>query len=80
MGICTPKGMVFAMLLSGNGYDFAHFGLESSCFSRELCECTNAFIVSIPNELEKEKYANLKCILRNLFCCCSNLRAVEIIS
>ena len=50
------------------------------CFSRELCECTSAFIVSIPNELEKEKYANLKCILRNLFCCCSNLRAVEIIS
>ena len=31
-------------------------------------ECMNVFIVSIPNEKkERQKYANLKWILRNLF-------------
>ena len=29
---------------------FAHFGLESGMVSRELRECMNVFIVSIPNE------------------------------
>ena len=32
------------------GIDFAHFGLESGIVSRKLRACTNAFIVSIPNE------------------------------
>ena len=33
------------------GIHFAQFGLESSIwFSRELRECMNVFIVSIPNE------------------------------
>jgi len=38
----------------GEGVDFAHFGLESGIVSRELRACTNVFIVSIPNELERE--------------------------
>ena len=37
----------------------------------ELRECKNVFIVSIPKK--EKKYANSKWILRNLFCCCSNL-------
>ena len=50
------------------GIDFNYFGLEGFWFSRELRECMNVFIVSIPNEKkEREKYANLKWILRNLF-------------
>ena len=32
------------------GINFAHFGLESGWFLRELRECMNIFIVSIPNE------------------------------
>ena len=32
------------------GKNFGHFGLESGWFLRELRECMNVFIVSIPNE------------------------------
>ena len=39
--------LVFAPFSSEN---FAHFGLESGMVSRELRECTEVFIVSIPNE------------------------------
>ena len=38
-------------------------------FSRELRECLNLFIVY----RKKDKYANSKWMLRNSFCCCSNL-------
>ena len=64
------------------GIDFAHFGLESSWFSKELRECTNVVVVSISTEKDrkKKKYANSKWILRNLFCCRSNLSYGDIIS
>ena len=42
------------------GIYFAHFGLES----RVLSERMKVFIVSIPNEQERKKYANSKCIWR----------------
>ena len=50
-------------------------------FSRELRECTNVFVVSILTDKERknEKYANSKWILRNRFCCCSNLSNDDII-
>ena len=46
------------------GIDFAHFwsGIGYG-FLRKLRECMNVFIVSVPNELEK----NLKWILQNFF-------------
>ena len=64
------------------GIDFAHFGLESSWFSKELRECTNVVVVSISTEKDrkKKKYAHSKWILRNLFCCRSNLSYGDIIS
>ena len=39
------------------GIDFPHFGPESVrvWFSRELRECTKVFIVSIPNEQQRER-------------------------
>ena len=48
------------------GTDFVHFGVES-LFTRELRACMNVFIVSIPNEKEREL------IMRILFRCCSYL-------
>ena len=48
IGICRPtNSMVFAPFWSEN---FAHFGLELGMVSRELRECMEVFIVSIPNE------------------------------
>ena len=35
------------------GTDFVHFGVEL-LFARELRACLNEFIVSIPNEKERE--------------------------
>ena len=34
---------------------FAHFGQESGMVFKELWECMNVFVVSIPNELKKER-------------------------
>ena len=43
--------MVFAPFwFEKKGIDFAHFGLELGMVSRELRECMEVFIVSIPNE------------------------------
>ena len=42
------------------GIHFAHFGLGSGMVFEGTTECINAFIVSIPNEKKKEKYANYK--------------------
>ena len=45
---CRPiNSMVFRPFWSEN---FAHFGLELGMVSRELRECMEVFIVSIPNE------------------------------
>ena len=46
------------------GTDFVHFGVEL-LFARELRACVNEFIVSIPNEKERE------IIMRIFFRCCS---------
>ena len=48
--MCALSGRVFAPFWSENGYTPAHFGLESGWFFRELRECMNVLIVSIPNE------------------------------
>ena len=42
------------------GIHFAHFGLGSGMVFEGTTECINVFIVSIPNEKKKEKYANYK--------------------
>ena len=49
--------MVFAPIFSilKTSTHFAHFGLESGMVFKELWECLNVFIFSIPNELKKEK-------------------------
>ena len=46
------------------GTDFVYFGVEL-LFARELRACMNEFIVSIPNEKERE------ISMRILFRCCS---------
>ena len=53
IGMCRPKGKVFALLWSENGYRLLIFVWNRVWFSRELRECTNVFfkfIASIPNE------------------------------
>ena len=57
------------------GIDFPHFGLESGLIG--FLGNYGSVIVPIPN---KDKYANSKWILRNRFCCCSNLSNDDIIS
>ena len=56
--------MVFAPIfpISKTSTHFAHFGLESGMVFKELWECMNVFVVSIPNELKKEKHANSKIV------------------
>ena len=49
-GLC-PKGYGFCAFLVWNGYRFCQFlVLNRVWFSRELQECMNVFIVSIPNK------------------------------
>ena len=38
----------------------AHFGLESGMVFRELWECMNVFIVSIPNESERKRNMRMR--------------------
>ena len=64
---------------SQNGMDFADFAYRV-WFSRELWKCMNVFIISVPNERKKEKYANSKWTLTNLFCCSSSLSKDYVIS
>ena len=61
--------------------DFAHFGLESGVVfegTTEVYERIYRFNSKLVRK--KEKYVNSTLILRNLFCCCSNLRNDDIIS
>ena len=41
--------------------DFDHFDLESGMLFRELRECMNVFVVSIPNESERK--SNMRILL-----------------
>ena len=54
MYVCTaPSGRVLRRFSLKTGIQFAHFGLESvfeGWLLRELRECMNVFIVSIPDE------------------------------
>ena len=80
--MCRPKGWGFRAVLVWKWVQTLLILVWSRVwFSRELRERRNLFTVSIPNELrKKEKYASSKCVLRNLFCCCSNLSNDDIIS
>ena len=63
------------------GIDFAHFGPESGVVfegTTEVYERIYRFNSKLVRK--KEKYVNSTLILRNLFCCCSNLRNDDIIS
>ena len=62
------------------GLDFAHFGLESGMGfegTTGVYECI--YRCSSKWVSHKEKYANSKCIFRNLFSCCSNISNNDII-
>ena len=63
--MCRPKGRVFTPFWSK---DFVHFGLESGMVFKGT---TGGY---------ERIYWNSKWILRNLFCCCSNLSNDDIIS
>ena len=61
--------------------DFAHFGLESGMVFKGTTEVYEGiYRFNSKRVRKKEKYANSKWILRNLFCCCSNLSNDDIIS
>ena len=49
----TPKGMLLCHFGRKRGIDFAHFGLESVWFSRELLECMDILIISTLSERER---------------------------
>ena len=66
----APKGGGFcAILVWKRVYTLPILVWNLVWFSRELRECMNIFIVY----RKKDKYANSKWMLRNSFCCCSNL-------
>ena len=71
--MCRPKGYGFCMCRFGlTGYKlcstgYAFQGNYGSLYKRIYCFNNSKSV------RKKEKYANSKWILRNLFCCCSNL-------
>ena len=65
IGMRRPKGRVFAPFWSK---DFVLFGLESG------------MVFKGTTGVYERIYSNSKWILRNLFCCCSNLSNDDIIS
>ena len=61
--------------------DFNHFGLESGMvFERTTGVYKRIYHFNSKREKKKEKYANLKWILGNDFCWCSDLGKDDIIS
>ena len=55
IGMCRPTnsmvfGFFFLVFAPFSSENFAHFGLELGMVSRELRECMEVFIVSIPDE------------------------------
>ena len=61
--------------------DFNHFGLESGMvFERTTGVYNRIYHFNSKREKKKEKYANLKWILGNDFCWCSDLGKEDIIS
>ena len=68
--MCRPKGWGFCTILVWKRvYTLSILVWNLVWFSKELRECLNLFIVY----RKKDKYANSKWMLRNSFCCCSNL-------
>ena len=63
----VPPQKVWFLLLFGlkTGINFAHFGLVSGM----VFKGTTGVYVSIPYEQERNRYANSKRFLRNLFVC-----------
>ena len=60
---------------------FAHFGLESVMFFKGTTGVyVRIYCFSSKWVRKREKYTNSKWILRNVFCCCSNLCNDDIIS
>ena len=70
MGMCTPKGMVFAMLLSENGYLWS--GIEYAFQGSSVSVRTHLLFQFQMSKRERE-ICKFEMVLRNLFCCCSNL-------
>ena len=65
------------------GIDFGHFALELGMVFEGIT-CTGVyervFSFQFQSVRKKERYANSKWHLRNLFCCCSNLSNDDIIT
>ena len=51
------------------GIDFPYFGLEGFWFLRELRECINVFIVSIPNEKKEREICEFEMDFKKSFLC-----------
>ena len=80
--MCRPKGYGFWRRFSlKTSIDFAHFGLEPGMvFERTTGVYNRIYHFNSKREKKKEQYANLKWILRNEFCRCSDLGKDDIIS
>ena len=51
------------------GIDFPYFDLEGFWFLRELRECINVFIVSIPNEKKEREICKFEMDFKKSFLC-----------
>ena len=51
------------------GIDFPYFDLEGFWFLRELRECINVFIVSIPNEKKEREICEFEMDFKKSFLC-----------
>ena len=63
------------------GVNFAHFGLESGMVFEGITGVYERVCrFNSKSVRKKDRYANSKWHLRNLFCCCSNLSNDDIIT
>ena len=81
MLVCAaPKGRVFAPLGPENGYRLCPGVWNRVGFSKELRERMNVFIVSIPNEQERNRNVPIRNAFEEIFCLRSNISNHDIIS
>ena len=80
-GYVPPQRVWFlGLLVWKQVYTSPNFVWNRVLFSKELWECMNVFIVSIPNELERKKNMPIQNLWRILFLLLSNLSNGDIIS
>ena len=79
VGMCRPKGCgLWAFLVRKRVYTLPILVRNREWFLRELQEHINVFIVSIPNEEERNRNRQIRNAFEEFFCFCSSLSNYDI--